>query len=131
MADNQVFSQESANAKNVIRLPSRPSVARPKKFLRRQKNVVLFTGKKRFLYDRDEVVAHHMQEMTSTLISLLVRVGQGEITGLLIAAVEGHQGDPGKLSAQGIFVDEPEFAVCVAEQMVDMTEGMELAESAS
>ena len=131
MVDNRVLSLERASAKNVIRLPSRQLVPRPKKVSRRKNNIVLFTVKKRFVYDRDEVVAHHMQQMTDTLLSLFVRVSRGEITGLLIAAVEGHQGDPGELLAQGIFADEPEFAVYVTEQMVDMTKGMELAEGAS
>ena len=55
MVDNRVLSLERASAKNVIRLPSRQLVPRPKKVSRRKNNIVLFTVKKRFVYDRDEV----------------------------------------------------------------------------
>jgi hypothetical protein len=80
--------------------------------------VLQFAGVKRFNYDRDEVLEKWQEDMRDIAWQLLVDIGAGKITGLMVATTTNGQDDgPRDAVASGIFAEDLGWAADIAEQM--------------
>lgn len=114
---------KTAAQTNVVTLRRRRG--RPRKALSGHTSTVLaFTGKKRFVYDREDVLARHQQRMAKLLIDTWRKVEAGEITGVMICTSMGETNDGGHSTIGGVFRDRPAHAVDFAEHLLEYAQEM-------
>lgn len=97
---------------NVLTFP------KPRRRARRQARaasscqVLAFTGHKRFVYDRDEVLLKHRDRMMQMALDLYTDIATGKYTGVMILATTDHWEGHGDMPTDGagIFLEDPIFA---------------------
>ena len=93
--------------------------------------VLAFTGQKRFVFDRDEVLRKHRTRMMKMALDLYADIATGKYTGVMILAATDHCEGFGDMPTEGagIFLEDPVFAAQSAELLLahwsgEMQEGV-------
>jgi len=85
------------------------------------RNVLPFTGSKRFVYDRAEVLEKWQTPMEDKARKLLVDVVRGKVTGFMIVTTSGGPGDGCDWVVGGVLCEDLDYsaqALCAAAEWV-------------
>lgn len=82
--------------------------------------LLTFTGVKRFVYDREELVAKYRLAMSDALYAAAHRAYSGELTGIALTVMEGDFGEgAASLFVQGAFHEDMRRGAAILQEGAD------------